>query len=122
MHFLNSSFNSFQNDMGLKPHDCAKVMGQKECAEFLLLYETSLEMAKELSEVHTKREVLMAEHNELRSYFKYVHTGSFILGWHSLKACISKKDCHMIKNRTCACSLDKGICFFTFRMDFELKG
>ena len=48
-------------------------MGQKECAEFLLLYETSLEMAKELSEVHTKREVLMAEHNELRSYFKYVH-------------------------------------------------
>ena len=33
--------------MGLKPHDCAKVMGQKECAEFLLLYETSLEMAKE---------------------------------------------------------------------------
>ena len=71
--FLNSHFNSFQNDMGLKPHDCAKVMGQKECAEFLLLYETSLEMAKELSEVHTKREVLMAEHNELRSYFKYVH-------------------------------------------------
>ena len=61
--------------MGLKPHDCAKVMGQKECAEFLLLYETSLEMAKELSEVHTKREVLMAEHNELRSYFKYVHRG-----------------------------------------------
>ena len=60
----------FQNDMGLKPHDCAKVMGQKECAEFLLLYETSLEMAKELYEVHTKREVLMAEHNELRSYFK----------------------------------------------------
>jgi hypothetical protein len=56
--------------MGLKPHDCAKVMGQKECAEFLLLYETSLEMAKELYEVHTKREVLMAEHNELRSYFK----------------------------------------------------
>ena len=74
MDFLNSSFNSFQNDMGLKPHDCAKVMGQKECAEFLLLYETSLEMAKELSEVHTKREVLMAEHNELRSYFKYVHS------------------------------------------------
>ena len=43
---------------------------KKECAEFLLLYETSLEMAKELYEVHTKREVLMAEHNELRSYFK----------------------------------------------------
>ena len=35
----------FQNDMGLKPHDCAKVMGQKECAEFLLLYETSLEIS-----------------------------------------------------------------------------
>ena len=56
--------------MGLKPYDCAKVMGQKECAEFLLLYETSVEMAKELSEVHTKKEMLMAEHNELRSYFK----------------------------------------------------
>ena len=35
----------FQNDMGLKPHDCAKVMGQKECAEFLLLYETLLEIS-----------------------------------------------------------------------------
>ena len=31
--------------MGLKPHDCAKVMGQKECAEFLLLYETSFEIS-----------------------------------------------------------------------------
>lgn len=60
----------FQNDMGLKPHDCAKVMGQKECAEFLLLYETSLEMAKELNEVQTKKELLLAEYNELRSYFK----------------------------------------------------
>lgn len=59
--------------MGLKPHDCAKVMGQKECSEFLLLYETSLDMAKELSEVHIKREALMAEHNELRSYFKYAN-------------------------------------------------
>ena len=56
--------------MGLKAHDCAKVMGQNECSEFLLLYETSLEMARELSEVHCKREMLMAEHNELRSYFK----------------------------------------------------
>ena len=56
--------------MGLKPHDCAKVMGQKECAEFLLLYETSLEMAKELNEVQTKKELLLAEYNELRSYFK----------------------------------------------------
>ena len=64
----------FQNDMGLKPHDCAKLMGQKECAEFLILYEASLEMAKELSEVQHKREALMAEHNELRSFFKYVYT------------------------------------------------
>ena len=31
--------------MGLKPHDCAKVMGQKECAECLLLYETLLEIS-----------------------------------------------------------------------------
>ena len=59
--------------MGLKAHDCAKLMGQKECAEFLILYETSLEMASELSEVQSKREALVAEHNELRTYFKYVH-------------------------------------------------
>ena len=63
---------SLQNDMGLKAHDCAKLMGQKECAEFLILYETSLEMASELSEVQNKREALVAEHNELRTYFKYV--------------------------------------------------
>ena len=31
--------------MGLKLHVCAKFMGQKECAEFLLLYETSLEIS-----------------------------------------------------------------------------
>ena len=72
MHFL-TYFFEFQNDMGLKAHDCAKLMGQKECAEFLILYETSLEMASELSEVQSKREALVAEHNELRTYFKYVH-------------------------------------------------
>ena len=66
-------FFHFQNDMGLKAHDCAKLMGQKECAEFLILYETSLEMASELSEVQSKREMLLVEHNELRTYFKYVN-------------------------------------------------
>ena len=30
--------------MGLKLQDCTKFMGQKVCAEFLLLYETSLEI------------------------------------------------------------------------------
>ena len=49
-------------------------------------------------------------------------TGSFVSGWHTLKACISKKDCHMIKNGACTCSLGRGIWFFTFRMNFELKG
>ena len=72
MHFL-TYFFEFQNDMGLKAHDCAKLMGQKECAEFLILYETSLEMASELSEVQSKREMLLVEHNELRTYFKYVN-------------------------------------------------
>ena len=49
-------------------------------------------------------------------------TGSFISGCHTLEACISKKDCHMIKNGACTCSLGRGIWFFTFRMNFELRG
>ena len=31
--------------MGLKLHDCTKVMEQNECAEFLLLYKTLLEIS-----------------------------------------------------------------------------
>ena len=84
MHFL-TYFFEFQNDMGLKAHDCAKLMGQKECAEFLILYETSLEMASELSEVQSKREMLLVEHNELRTYFKYVNLYSPFSLSHCLK-------------------------------------
>ena len=53
--FIN--YLKFQNDMGLKPHDCAKLMGKKDCAEFLILYETSLDMSKELSEAQLKKDL-----------------------------------------------------------------
>ena len=39
------------------------------------------------------------------------YTGSFVSGWHTLKSCISKEDCHMIQNGACTSSLDRGIWF-----------
>ena len=56
--------------MGLKPHDCAQVMGKVHCAEYLILYEASLEMSKELNNAQAKRDVLVAEQNELKTHFK----------------------------------------------------
>jgi len=56
--------------MGLKPYDCAKIMGHSQCAEFLILYETSLEMAMELRDAQMKRDSLLSEHNELKCHFK----------------------------------------------------
>ncbi len=59
-----------QNDMGLKPHDCAQIMGKIHTAEYLILYEASLEMSKELNNAQSKRDFLVAEHNELKGHFK----------------------------------------------------
>lgn len=63
---------ALKNDMGLKPQDCAKLMNKSECAEFLLLYEASLDLSRELSEAQTKRDFMLAEHAELKGHFKEV--------------------------------------------------
>ena len=34
---------------------------------------------------------------------------------------MSTKTIHGVKNVICTCSLGMGICFFTFRMNFELR-
>ena len=57
--------------MGLKSYDCARLANKKDCAEHLLLFETSMGVSRELIQVQTQKETLQAENNELRGYFKY---------------------------------------------------
>ncbi len=56
--------------MGLNPGDCARLMGRRHCAEYLLLYETSLSMSRELRDVQSRNEQLQNEQAELRGHFK----------------------------------------------------
>ena len=60
-----------QNDMALKPYDCARLSNRgRDCAEFLLLFETSLGISQELLQAKTKQEALETENNDLKGYFK----------------------------------------------------
>jgi hypothetical protein len=56
--------------MGLTAGDFARLSGRRDCSEFLLLYETSLSMAKELRDVQTRNEQLQSEQAELKGHFK----------------------------------------------------
>ena len=60
----------FQNNLGLTPGDCARLSNRRDCCEFLLLYETSLAMAKELKDAQIKNEWLQNEQAELKGHFK----------------------------------------------------
>ena len=56
--------------MGLTPGDCARLAGRRDCAEYLLLYETSMSINKELRDVQIRNEQLQNEQTELRINFK----------------------------------------------------
>ena len=56
--------------MGLTPGDCARLLGKRDCSEYLILYQTSLAMSRELRDVQTKNEQLQTEQAELRGHFK----------------------------------------------------
>ena len=56
--------------MGLKAFDCARLADNKDSAEFLLLFETSLAISSELLRERTQQQVVQNENAELRSHFK----------------------------------------------------
>lgn len=58
------------NNMGLKAYDYARLMNKDDCAEYLLLYETSLSMSKELIEAKCQKDAVQTELNELTGHFK----------------------------------------------------
>ena len=80
-----------RNDLGLRPADCAALAGSpsrrprrggggggggdrsnacRGCAEFLLLFETSMGLAGRTAETSAKQEGLQQENEELKGYFK----------------------------------------------------
>ena len=56
--------------MGLKPADCARLSGQTAALEHLLLFETSMAMAREAAEAATAREAANTETANTRTSFK----------------------------------------------------
>ncbi len=67
---INTYFRFFQNDMGLKSFDCARLSRKSDCAEFLLLYEASIAISGELISAKSRQEALQSESAELRGHFK----------------------------------------------------
>jgi len=63
---------NMKNDMGLKPSDCALIRGKDSTAEFLLMFETSLGITKDLLQREKAQEHVMSENGELKSSFKDV--------------------------------------------------
>ena len=57
--------------MGMKPSDCALIRGKDSTAEFLLMFETSLGITKDLLQKEKSQEHVMSENGELKSNFKY---------------------------------------------------
>jgi len=68
---LGASVN-MKNDMGMKPSDCALIRGKDSTAEFLLMFETSLGITKDLLQKEKSQEHVMSENGELKSNFKDV--------------------------------------------------
>ena len=56
--------------MGLKAFDCARLADNKDSAEFLLHFETSLAISSELLRARNQRETVQNENEELRGHFK----------------------------------------------------
>ena len=59
-----------KNEMGLKAYDHAYLMDKNDCAEFLLLYEASLTMSRDLLEAKSQKDQVQTELNELTVQFK----------------------------------------------------
>ena len=59
-----------KNEMGLKAYDYARLMNKNDCAEFLLLYEASLAMSKDLLEAKCQKDQVQTELSELTVQFK----------------------------------------------------
>lgn len=56
--------------MGLKSSDCASIRGHPGTAEFLLMFETSLGITKDLLARERSQDAVVSENGELRSNFK----------------------------------------------------
>ena len=56
--------------MGLKPSDCATLRGKDSTAEFLVMFETSLGITKDLLQRERQQEQLLAESAEMKTNFK----------------------------------------------------
>ena len=56
--------------MGLKPSDCATLRGKDSTAEFLVMFETSLGMTRELLHKERLQEQLLAESSDMKTNFK----------------------------------------------------
>merc|ERR1719150_2823758 len=61
-----------KNDMGLKPSDCSTLRGKNSTAEFLVMFETSLGITKDLLQRERQQEQLLAESAEMKTNFKDV--------------------------------------------------
>jgi hypothetical protein len=59
-----------QNDFGLKALDCARLAKRNDCAEFLLLFETSMGVARGEVEARAQQDALHAEASELKALFR----------------------------------------------------
>ena len=55
----------------MKPSDCAIIRGKDSTAEFLLMFETSLGITKDLLQKEKTQEHVVSENGELKSNFKY---------------------------------------------------
>ena len=59
-----------KNDMGLKAFDYARLMEKNDCAEFLLLYEASLSLSRDLLDAKCQKDQVQTELNEFTVQFK----------------------------------------------------
>ena len=59
-----------KNDMGLKAFDYARLMEKNDCAEFLLLYEASLSLSRDLLDAKCQKDQVQTELNELTVQFR----------------------------------------------------
>jgi hypothetical protein len=62
----------FQNELGLKPSDCAALAGKRSTAELLLTYQTSLALTRDLLNRERGQDILNTENTEIRTQFRYV--------------------------------------------------
>ena len=61
---------ALKNALGLRPFDCARLAGKHDCAEFLLLYEVSVQMSYDLLDANLQREQSVSDLSDLNGYFK----------------------------------------------------